>query len=173
MGHSKVSQSPGHHGKNGDHAVGSCGIGNRIVNLGHGQISCKRACVIHNGVPSACNVNSVKNNNDQSNAHYNTLNQICGRNSHKSTHNSISDNHYSAYNHGCVVVKAEQTVKKSSDCLKAGCGIGNKENQDNDGRNAHQNIFLIPIPAGEELGYGDSVADNGIPAQPFCNNQPV
>ena len=75
--------------------------------------------------------------------------------------------------HGCVVVKAEQTVKKSSDCLKAGCGIGNKENQDNDGRNAHQNIFLIPIPAGEELGYGDSVADNGIPAQPFCNNQPV
>ena len=173
MGHSKVSQSPGHHGKNGDRAVGSCGLGNRIVNLGHGQISGQRAGIVHNGIPSACNVNSVKNNNNQSNAHYNTLNQIRGRNSHKSTHNGISDNHHSADNHSCMVVKAEQTVKKSSDCFKAGGSIGNKENQDNDSSNAHQNIFLIPIPAGEELRYSDSIADNRISAQPFCNNKPV
>ena len=131
MGHSKVSQSPGHHGKNGNHAVGSGGIGSGIVNLSHGQVSGQRAGIVHNGIPSAGNVNSVENNNNQSNTHDNALNQICGGNSHKSTHNGISDNDYGADNHSCMIVEAKQTVKQGSDCFKAGCSIGDKENKDN------------------------------------------
>ena len=68
---------------------------------------------------------------------------------------------------------AEQAGEQGSDSLKAGGGVRNKENQDDDRGDAHQDILLIMIPLGKEIRDRDRITGDGIAADPFRHDQPV
>ena len=71
--------------------------------------------------------------------------RVCGGNRHEPSHNRITDDDDSAGDHGGMVVYAKKAVEQSSHRLEAGSRVGDKEDENNDGGNAHQDILLIPV----------------------------
>ena len=173
MGHSKIPQSPCHGRQYGYNTIRGRCVVSHVVDMGHAKVSCQGTGVVSHGIPAACNLDAKEYNDNQRNAHDNTLNQVRGGHCHKPSHDCVSDDDHSACDHCHMVIYAEQAVEQGSHRLKARRGIGNKENQDNDGGNAHQYVPVIPVAAGEKVGYGDGPACNGITAQAPGNNQPV
>ena len=118
-------------------------------------------------------MNAIKYDHDQGNRHNDTLDQVGGRYRQETAHNGIADNDDRTDDHGHVVIHAKQAGEQGAYGLKSGSRIRDKENQDDDGRDAHQDVLLIMKSSGEEIRNSDGIADNGIAAKPLCHNQPV
>ena len=120
------------------------------MNVVHGKVTGQGGCIVYDLVPATGHVDTVKYNDDQRDGHNNTLDEVSGRHCHKAAHDSISYNNNGAYDHGNVIICSEQAGEQGSDSLKSGRGVRDKENQDDDGRDAHM------IPAGESQTNGES-----------------
>ena len=173
MGHSEVAQAPGQGGRDAQPAKGGRLPGGGVVALGQVEITGQGGGVGDHGIPAAGLADTEKDDDDQRNTHDNALHQVRGGHRQETAQHRITDNHQRANDHGCVVVHPQQAVEQGTHGLEAGGGIGDEENQDDDGGDAGQNVAFVTVAAGEEVGDGDCPGDSGIAAEPFCHNQPV
>ena len=75
--------------------------------------------------------NAEKHHDDQCDGHDNGLNEIRGGSRQKSAQRGIQDNDHGGDNHGGEVIHAEEAGEQGAAGVKAGGGIGNEENDDN------------------------------------------
>ena len=115
----------------------------------------------------------VEYDHDQGNCHDDTLDQVGGGDRQKSSHNGVTYNNNGTHDHSHMIINAEQAGEQSSDSLKTGSGVRDKENQNHDSRDTHQDVLFIVKSSGKEIRNGDSIADYGVTAQPLGYNQPV
>ena len=116
-----------------------------VVDMGHAQIACEGAGIVSHRFPSPGNADAKEHNDHQGNTHDNALDQVRGGYGHETAQNRITDNDNSACDHGNMIVHAKQTVKQCSHCLETRCRIGDEEDQDHNGGNAHQYILFITV----------------------------
>ena len=64
-------------------------------------------------------------------------------NCHEAAHDCIAYDNNRTNDHGNMVVSAKKAGKQCSDSFESGCRIRNKENKDDNGRNAHQDILIV------------------------------
>ena len=173
MRHTEIAKSPCHGRYDGQQTVWSCVSACTVMNVVHGKVTGQGGCIVYDLVPATGHVDTVKYNDDQRDGHNNTLDAVSGRHCHKAAHDSISYNNNGAYDHGDVIICSEQAGEQGSDSLKAGGGVRNKDNQDDDRGDAHQDILLIMIPFGKEIRDRDRITGDGIAADTIRHDQPV
>ena len=119
-----------------------------VSNVVHGKVTGQGGCIVYDLIPAASHVNAIKYDHDQGNRHNDTLDQVGGRYRQETAHNGIADNDDRTDDHGHVVIHAKQAGEQGSDGFKAGCGIRNKEDQDDDRGDAHQDILMVMVASG-------------------------
>ena len=137
MGHSEISQSPCKGGQYGYKTIGGRCVVSHAVDMCHAQISCQGTGIVSHRAPASGHMDAKEYNDNQRNTHDNALNQVRGGHCHEAAHDRVSDDDHGTGYHCHMVIHAEQTVEQGSHSLEARCGIGDKENQDYNGGNAH------------------------------------
>ena len=87
-------------------------------------------CIIHNCAPAAGAADAVCKYGNKCDRHNDTLDQIGGRNSTETAHDCVADDDKRCYDHGNRVINPEKTVKQLAAGSKAGCGVGDKKDDD-------------------------------------------
>lgn len=151
MGHPKVAQSPRKGGHNAQAAERCFCAGGNVIALGQIQIAGQRAGVVDHRRQAAGLMDPEEYHGDQGDGHENGLDQIGEGNRHEAAHHRVADHHDGAYDHGGVVIHAEQAVEQRADGLEAGGGVGNEEHQNHHGGDAGKAVLFIPETAGEEV----------------------
>ena len=64
-----------------------------------------------------------------------------------------------------MIFHAEEAVEKGPNGLEARSGIGNEEDNDDQGSQKRQDMVFIFISSGKEIGDGIGADPGGIPAQ--------
>ena len=118
-------------------------------------------------------MDAIKYDDYQGNGHNHTLDQICSGNCHEAAHDCIAYDNNRTNDHGNMVVSAKKTGKQCSDSFESGCRIRNKENKDDNGRNAHQDILIVLKTTGKEIGNSNGITYDGVTAQALRYDQPV
>ena len=72
-----------------------------------------------------------------------------------------------------MIIHAKERLKQFAAGRESGCRIGDKENQNDDSRNSHKEIFLIVVSMREKVRNGNRMIVLGINPQALCNKQPV
>ena len=76
--------------------------------------------------------------------------------------------------HCHVIVPAEQLIEQLAAGGETRSGIRHEKYQNDDCRNAHQHVLIVPIPVGKEVRNGNGVpATLRIHAEAFRHQQPV
>ena len=173
MRHTEVAKSPGHCGYDRQESVvGSC-ISRHIVAAEKIKITRKGVRVFHDRVKPACLADPEEYDDDQSDRHENTLDQVCRGNGKETAERRIPDDDDSTYDHGGVIIKAEQTVEKRSDRLEARCSIRYKENDDDQRRDACKRMALVAVPSRKEIRNRKCPDLVGVSAKQSRDQQPV
>ena len=171
--HTKVAQTPRQRGDDAEPPEGSRAAGCHIIALGHAQVAGQRLGIGNDGIHTARLLDAKHHYNDQRNGHKDGLDQVGEGNRHKTAQHCIANDYNSAYDHRGMVIHPKQAVEQRTDGLKAGSGIGDKENQDYHRRNGGKQVFLIAIPAGEKVRHGDGPNAGRIAPQPPRYDKPV
>ena len=129
--------------------------------------------MVYNGVKTARLDHAKDDDNAQGYGHDDGLNQVHGGHGAEATYRGIADNDDGTDDHGHHIVPAKQAVKQLSDGRQTGGHIGDKENEDNKSRDAHDDGLLLPIPLGDEAGNGDGIQADAVPAQPLRHQKEV
>ena len=173
MGHTEVAQAPRQHGQRLDEAVTRHLAGGDIGHLRQTQVTGDGTGIVHHGAPAAGHFNTEAQHHHQRDGHDDALDQVGGGHGQKAAQNGIENDHCRAYQHGDHVVKAEQAVEQLADGGKAGSGIGDEEDQNDQGGNAQQHLLVILKALGEELRHGDGVDLRGVDPQSLGHQQEV
>ena len=86
---------------------------------------------------------------------------------------AVQHNDCGAQEHGGHVVHAEHGGEQLAARRKAGSGIGDKEDDNDNGRNQGERVALVPEALGEKLGNGNGMDALGVDTQTLGNQQPV
>ena len=100
-----------------------------------------------------------KNHHERAN-HDRTLNKVGRAYREVSTHEGVHEHDEGAQNHHGGVVEPEQRGEKLAARYKAAAAIDAEEQQNNDGRDAHENAAIIMEAVAEKIGQSDGVAGN-------------
>ena len=172
-GHAEVAQAPGQHGEDVDGGVGFGGTGNRVVGLEEAEVSVHRLGVLHHGVHAARLVDAEHGDDHQSHRHNDGLDEVHGGHGGEAAHRGVADDDQGADNDSQHVVPAKQAVKQLADGGQAGGHIGDEEDEDDEGGDAHNDGPLLLIALGDERGDGDGVQLHAVTADALGHQQEV
>ncbi len=173
MGHTKVAETPGQCRSDGQRAVGGTAAGSDIIGGGEVQVAGKRLCIGDHIVPAAGIANAKEYNDNQSDGHNDGLHQVGEGSSQEAAERGIEDDNHSTDDHGPEVVHTEQAGEEGAAGVKAGGGIGDKEDNNYDGCNGVQKLLVLMESSGKEIRDGECADVLGVVAQTAGNDQPV
>ena len=173
VGHPEVAQAPGQGGDDAEPAEAGSGAGSGVIALGQAQVAGQSPGVLHDGVQAAGLADAEAHHHNERRRHKDALHQVGGGHGQKAAQHGVADDDHGADDHGGVVIKAEEAVEKGAHCLEAGGGIGNKEHQDHNGRDAGEGVALILVTAGKEVRHRDGPQAVGITADALGHDEPV
>ena len=173
VGHAEVAQAPGQHGEDVDSGVGFGGTGNRVVGLEEAEVSVHRLGVLHHGVHAARLVDAEHGDDHQSHGHNDGLDEVHGGHSGEAAHRGVADDDQGADDDSQHVVPAKQAVEQLADGGQARGHIGDEEDENNEGGDAHNDGPLLLIALGDERGDGDGVQLHAVTADAFGHQQEV
>ena len=173
MGHSEVAETPCQRGDDGQETVGSRALVRPVVALEKVQVARKLLRVGDDVVHAACLLDPEEDDDDQSDGHKDTLDQVRGGDRHEAAQRRVGDDDNGTRDHGRVVLNAEEAVEQGSHCLEAGSSVRDKEDDDDKRRDQRNGMFRISVALGEILRDGDGVDLRGIPTQKLCHQQEV
>lgn len=172
--HAEIAEAPRERGEDRQQAVGRGSARRRVVGKRHVQIAGQGVCIVHDGLPAACDVDAKEHDHDQCQRHDDALDQVGGGHGEEAAEHCVADDDDGADQHGHVVFHLEQAVEQRTHRLKAGRGIGHEEHEDDDGGDAGQDVPVVAVTAGEELRNGEGVARNDrVAPQALGHDQPV
>ena len=174
MGHAEVAEAPGHRGHDGNKAVLAGlraldrGIGKEAQIAGHGF------GVFHDRTPAADRVNAEDEDHKEGDRHHDGLDQARDRGSQETAHGAVADDDRRGDQHGAQIVHVgEEVGKELAAGREAGSGVGDKEDDDDQRRNALDQTALVAEAMGEKVGDRDRAQLLGIAAQALGHDQPV
>ena len=174
MGHTAVTQTPSHNGNDGQEAVRSGGAGHNVIGFGHIQITGQCLGIGDDGIPAAGYFHTEQQDDDDSDSHKNTLHQVGGTGCQEAAGYGIAHDDNGADDHCQNIVHAEDAAEQFAAGSEAGCCVGNEEHDDNNGRDTHEDIFVITVSAGEKVRHGDGVICHvGVDTDSLGNDEPV
>ena len=173
MRHPEVAETPGKRRENGDPAVAA---GFRRLDIGAGkevQITGNRSGIGNDGVPAAGCMDAENENDNQREGHDHALDQAGDGGRHEAAHGAVSDDDNGGDDHGNGVVPAEHAVEQLAAGDKAGSGIGNKEDDNDQSADGLDQLGVIPKARCQKIRNRDGVELRGIDAQSAGDDQPV
>lgn len=174
MGHAAVAQTPSHNGDDGQQAVGLRCAGGYAVGFGHVQVAGHCLYVCDDGIPAAGYFHAEQQDDDEGNGHKDALDQVCGACRQKTARCRIANDDNGGDNHRPNIVHAEQAAEQFPAGSEAGGCVRDEEYDDDDGGNAHEDVFMITVSAGEKVRDSDGVVRHmGVDTDPLGNDEPV
>ena len=174
MRHTAVTQPPCQNGNDGQQAVRFCCAGCNAVCFGHVQVTGHCLYVCDDGIPAAGYFYAEEQDNDQRDGHKDTLNQVCCAGCQEAACCGIANDNNSGNNHCPNIVHTEQAAEEFTTGSKTGCCVRDEEYDNDDGGNAHQDVFVITISAGEKVRDSDGVICHmGVNTDSLGNDEPV
>ena len=128
------------------------------------QISGQLLNVGNHRTQAARLIHAEAGNDDEGAGHDDGLDQVHGGHGTEAAHRGIADNDHGADDHRQQVIPAEQAVEQLADSGQAGGHIGHEEDQDNQGRDAHDDRLLLPVALGDKRRDGDGVQFHTVAA---------
>ena len=173
MRHTKVAETPCEDRGDGQQTVRLCFTGLRTVRAEHGQVARHGLCILDDDIHAAGGMDTVDDDGYQRNRHDDALDQVGGACRHKAAHCTVQDDNDCACDHRNRVVDAEHRVEQLAAGSKAGCGVRDEENDDDNGCDARQNALLVAVAVGEEGRQGDRVCRMGVQTDLARDEKPV
>ena len=173
VGHSEVAQPPGHHGHDADEAVGGGGVGDGVIGLPKAEEPGQGAGVVQHRVQPSGLHHAEDYDNGQGGGHDDRLDKVHGGHRGEAADGGVADDDDGAHQHGGHVVPPEQAVEELPDGGQPRGHVGHKEDEDNQGGDAHDNRFFLVVAFGDKAGDGDGVQLHAEPAQPLGYQQEV
>lgn len=174
MGHAAVTQTPSHNGNDGQEAVRLRCAGGYAVCFGHVQITGHSLYVSDDGIPAAGYFHTEEQNDDQRDGHKDTLDQVCCAGCQKAAGGGVANDDNGGNDHSPNIVHAEQTAEEFAAGSEAGCCVRDEEHDNDDGGNAHEDVFVITVSAGEKVRDRDGVVCHmGVDTDSLGDDEPV
>ena len=108
MWHSKVSEAPAESSDFAEQSIGisrACGV---IISCTYVKKSRKSLEIIRNSAKSACCDDSIGNNEEKSDCHYDGLDKVCFGSSEESAGSGITYDDYCRYDHCQLIIYTKQ-----------------------------------------------------------------
>jgi len=173
MGHAEVTETPCKGGDHGQSTVAHNTTGGDVVTAEEIQIAVQGGHVGDDAAEAAGGDRTETNNHEKGDSHNDGLNKVGGGSGEEAAEGAVKDDNGGAQHHGKHVVNAEEGGKELTAGGKAGSGVRNEEDNDEQCRDNGKDLLFIPEAAAEEIGQGKGIHLLGINAQTPCHNKPV
>ena len=173
VGHAEITETPSERRENG-HAVIDPGTVRQDVGAGEEvQIAGDGFGVGDDGIPAADRVDAENQNHDQGKGHDQALNQTGDGGCHEAAHGAVGDDDNGRDDHRGRIGPAEHGVEQLAAGHKAGRGIGDKENDDDQGADGFNQLGVVAEAAGQVIRHRDGVDLGRVGTQTLGDQQPV
>ncbi len=173
VGHAKIPEPPCESGNDGQGRVRGSAAGGCHIGLCKAQISGQCFRIFDNCGGTACLYHAEADHDKQCDRHDDALDQVGGAYREEAAEGTVGYDDNGRDDHGNHIVHAEQCAEQFTAGGKAGCRIGDKEDDDDHRRDGCQDILFVAITFCKEIRYGDRSYRMGIPADLFRDYKPV
>ncbi len=166
----EVAQAPAHQGNKGNKGNGAA----IRIHKGIKEGWIYQANGIQGNIYTTHDMHGVGRYHDNGKEHHNALNKISPAHSHKATSQGVENHYKGTYQHSRGIVHAKEGAEQLASTDKAGAGINNEENNDEDGRHNPQEIAMVIEAVLQEIRQSQGVVGKlRIPPQPLCHKMPI